>query len=114
MGVNRLFVLLFKNATYRTVHTKYYLPNVEIKDDNILIDGQSVFDETVKNNLRTYDYISKLATGQGHDYMTSCLLDYSYFNKYVKIIAKDLCKQQALDADLKEQIQYSTLILQEI
>ena len=33
--------------------------------------------------------------------MTSCLLDYNYFKKYYKMIAIDLTKQQALDADPK-------------
>ena len=37
-GVNRLSVLSFENTTDRTVHTKYYLPTVEIKDCNIMID----------------------------------------------------------------------------
>ena len=35
------------------------------------------------------------------DYTRSCLLDYNYFNKYYKMIAIDLSKQQALDADPK-------------
>ena len=30
-----------------------------------------------------------------------CLLDYNYFKKYYKVIAIDLSKQQALDADPK-------------
>ena len=38
-------------------------------------------------------------TGQGYDYTTGCLLDYNYFNKYYKLIATDLSKQQTLDAD---------------
>ena len=39
---------------------------------------------------------------QGDVYqITSCLLDYNYFNKYYKMIAIDLSKQQALDADPK-------------
>ena len=50
--------------------------------------------------MRTYDNIGKVATGQGDDYTTSCLLDY-YFNKHYKMIAIDLSKQQALDADPK-------------
>ena len=33
--------------------------------------------------------------------MTGCLLDYTYFKKYYKMIAVDLSKQQALDADPK-------------
>ena len=48
-----------------------------------------------------YDNIRKIATGQGGDYTTGCLLDYSQFKKYQKMIAIDLSKQQALDADPK-------------
>ena len=45
--------------------------------------------------------ISKIATGQGDDYTTGCLLDYIYFNNYYKMIALDLSKQEALDGDPK-------------
>ena len=40
-------------------------------------------------------------TSQGDNYVTTCLLDYNCFNKYFKMIATDLSKQQALDADPK-------------
>ena len=43
--------------------------------------------------------LEKIATGQGDDYTTGFLLDYYYFNKNYKMIAIDLSKQQALDAD---------------
>ena len=92
-GVNRLFVLSFENTTGRTVHTKYYLSTVEIKSYKVLIDGQNFFDQPVKNNLKTYDNIRKIVTGKEHDYKTSCLLDYNYFNKYYKMIAIDFRKQ---------------------
>ena len=59
---------------------------------------KNVFDQPVKNNLRTYENIRKIATGQGDDYTTGCLLDYSHFKSNYKMIAKDLSKQQALDA----------------
>ena len=59
------------------------------------------FDQTVNNNLITYDSIQKIATGQGDDYTTGCLLDYNYFKDYYKIIAIDFSKQQTLDADPK-------------
>ena len=81
-GVNKPFVLSFENTTGRTVHTKYYLPTVEIEDYNHTIDGQNIFDQPVKNNLRTYDNIRKIAIGQGDDYTTACLLDYNYFINY--------------------------------
>ena len=100
-GVNRLFVLSFENENDRTVHTKYYLPTVEIKDYNVMIDGRNFFNQPVKNNLITYDNIRKTATGQGDDYTIGCLLDYNYFNNYYKMIAIGLSKQQALDADPK-------------
>ena len=50
---------------------------------------------------RTYDKIQKIATGQGDDYTTGCLLDYNHFNNYYKMIAIDFKKKQALDADPK-------------
>ena len=52
--------------------------------------------------MRTYYNIRKISTGQGDDYTTGCLLDYNYFNKPYVMIAIELCKQQALDADQKE------------
>ena len=42
-----------------------------------------------------------IATDQGNDYTTGCLLDYAYFRDNYKMIATDLSKQQALDADPK-------------
>ena len=42
-GVNRLFVLSFGNSNDRTVHIKYYLPTVEIKNYNVVIDGKIFF-----------------------------------------------------------------------
>ena len=51
--------------------------------------------------MKTYDNITKIATGQGDDYTTGCLLDYPYFKIYYKLIAIDLSKQQKLDADPK-------------
>ena len=39
------------------------------------------------------------STGQGDDYTTGCLLDFAYFEKNYRLIAADLSKQKALDAD---------------
>ena len=98
-GVNRLFVLAFENDTQRISHSGYYLPDVEIKKYNVMINGENVFDEPIKYNKVTYENIIKNATGQGDDYTTGCLLDYPYFKDSYKMIAIDLSKQQALDAD---------------
>ena len=98
-GVNRLFVLAFENDDDRTSDEQYYLPTIEIKDYNIMINGENIFDQPIKNNKVTDENIRKIATGQGDDYTTGCLLDYPYFTDTYKMIAVDLSKQQALDSD---------------
>ena len=100
-GVDRLFVLSFENGTDREVHTKYFIWNVEIKDYNVIIDGRNFYNQLIKNNLKAYNNIRKIATGQGYDYTTGCLLDYAYFKEHFKLIAIDSSKQQKLDADPK-------------
>ena len=92
--VNRLFVLPFENDDQRTSNKRYYTPNVEIKDCNVMIDGKNFFDQLVLNDKVTYENTRKIALSQGDDYTTSCLLDYTYFKKYYKMIAIDLSKQQ--------------------
>ena len=64
-----------------------------------MIDGKNFFDQPVKNNEVTYENIRKIAAGQGDDYTSGCLLDYIYFKNYYKMIAIDLSKQRAFDAD---------------
>ena len=100
-GVNRLFVLPFKNKTDREVHTKYYLPTEEINDYNVITDWRYFFDQPIKNDFVTYDNIRKIVTGERDDYTTGWLLGYNYFKKDFKLIAVDLSKQQKIDADPK-------------
>ena len=64
-----------------------------------MIDEEKSSKQPVKNYLITYENIQKIATGQGDDYTTGCLLDYNYFKNYFKMIAIDLSKQQELEAD---------------
>ena len=87
----------FENEDQRKSHSTYYLPKVEIKDYNVMIDGKNFFDQPINNNIKTYENIRKIATGKGDDYTTGCLLDYSHFEKNYKMIAMDLSEQQVLD-----------------
>ena len=64
-----------------------------------MINGENFFDQPIKNNKVAYENIRKIATGQGDDYTTGCLLNYQCIKDYYKVIAVDLRKQQALDAD---------------
>ena len=98
-GINRLFVLAFENDDDRTSDEQYYLPTVEIKDYNIMINGENFFVQPIKNNKVTYENIRKIALGQGDDNTTGCFLDYPYLLDAYKMIAADLSRQQALDAD---------------
>ena len=60
---------------------------------------------------KTYENIRKIATGQGDDYTTGCLLDYPCLKNHYKMIAIDSSKQQALDADRRA---IQQIILQQI
>ena len=75
-----------------------------------MIDGKNFFDQPINSDLKTYENIRKIATGQGDDYTTGCLLDYSYFKENYKMIAIDLSKRQALDAYPRgiQQINFTT------
>ena len=58
-GVNRRFVLAFEDDAQRTSNKRYYIPNTEIKDYNVMIDGKNIFDQPVKNDEVTYEIINK-------------------------------------------------------
>ena len=110
--VNRLFVSAFENDAQRASNKIYHLPNVEIKDYNVTIDGKKFFDQPVKNDKITHKNIRKTNTGQGHDYKTCCLLYYACFGNNYKMIATDLSKQQVLEMLILEQ--FNRLILLQI
>ena len=71
------------------------------KGYNVIIVEQNLFDQPVRNDLRVYHKIQKIAIGQGDDYTTCSLLDYLYFKSYYEMITIDISKQQELDADPK-------------
>ena len=94
--------MAFENDVQRASNKRYYIPNVEIKDYNVMADGKNFFDQLVKNDKVTYENIRKIANWPlGDDYTAGCLLDYIYFKNYYKMIAVDISKQQVLDADPK-------------
>ena len=87
-GVNRLFVLSFENEIDRTSHSTYYLPKVEIKDYNVMIDGSNFFDQPINS-----------------------MNNYPYFKENYKMIAVDLSRQNKLDADSRaiQQINFTAI-----
>ena len=79
--VNRLFVLFTRNnaSDNRDSFSHYYVPNVEIKDFNVLVDGKSFFDLRVKNEEEAYEKIIEMSNN--NDYTTGNLLDFDYFKE---------------------------------
>ena len=75
------------------------------KDYNVIIDKLAFFDLLI-NTEEAYEKI--LDISRNNEYTTGNLLDYDYFKKYYKLIAIDLCKQQALQEiqDLIQQINF--------
>ena len=60
---------------------------------------KNLYDQPINDSIKQCDEIRKISTGQGDNYTTGCLLGLAYFEKNCRLIAVDLSKQKALDAD---------------
>ena len=100
-NVSRLFVLSFKNDAAnrdnRASNSTYYLPKVQMKDFNVIIDKKSFFDQPVKIEEEAYEKIIEI--GRNNEYNTGNLLGYEYFKKHYRLIAIDFSKQDELEKD---------------
>ena len=108
-GVRRLFVFAYvvaagaENAEAGIKdNKKYFLPRGEIKNYNVLIDGRNFYDQPINDLIKQYDEVRKVSTGQGDDYTTGRLLNYAYFKVNDRLIAVNVSKQKALEADPRE------------
>ena len=105
-NVNRLFELAYQNADDRQSFSQFYLPNVMVKDYNVIIDKLVFFDLPIKTEEEVYEKIIDIS--RNNEYTTVNLLDYDYFKKHYKLIVIDLIKQQVLqeNEDLIQQINF--------
>ena len=106
-NVNRLFVLAYgQNNNDRQSFSRFYLPNVMVKDYNVIIDKLTFFDLPIRTEEEAYE--KTIDISRNNEYTTGNLLDYDYFKKYYKLIAIDLSKQQVLqeNEDLIQQIDF--------
>ena len=78
---------------------KYFPPRAKIENYNVLIDGGNFYDHPINDLIKQYDKVRTVSAGQGDDYTTGCLLDYAYFKDDYRLIAVDLSKKKALDAN---------------
>ena len=97
-NINRLFVLDFPNEEDRRSFSKYYTPAVEMKDYNVIIDGEPFYEIPIKNKEETCKAITVLI--RSDLVRTGNEFDFDYFSEHNKLIALDLSKQKS---DLKNQ-----------
>ena len=97
-NVNRLFVLAFPNEEDRRSFSKYYIPNVEIKYYNVIIDGEPFYEYQKKDKEETNKAITELTRNDllrtGNEFNFEC------FCEHYRLIAIDLSKKIS---DLKNQ-----------
>ena len=113
-NVNRLFVLAYEVEVdddnnvidNRQSFSNFYLPNIMVKDYNVIIDKLAFFDLPVKTEEEAYEKIIDIS--RNNEYATGNLLHYDYFKNNYKLIAIDLSKQQVLqeNKDLIQQINF--------
>ena len=99
-----MFVLGYNNTTADNKvsvdsYKNNFLPRVKIENFDIEIDGKNFYDQPMNDPIKKFNEVRKISTGRVDDYTTGCLLDFAYFEKNDRLIAADLSKQKALDAD---------------
>ena len=94
-SVNRLFVMAYSREPGqrdRNSQQKYYLPRIDLKKYNVIIDGRDFYDNPIESDIEKYSELKKVMIGKGEDYTTGSLLDFNYFDKHYKLVAADLPK----------------------
>ena len=99
-----MFVLVYSiqdDNARRFKARRYYLPKDIIDNYNVIINGNIFNDQAIDSDIKRYEKIRILSTGQGEDYTTVFLLDYDYISNDYRLIAVDLSRQKELDANPK-------------
>ena len=96
----------------RNGQQKYYLPRIDLKKYNVIIDGRNFYDNPIESDIDKYRELEKVMIGKGEDYTTGSLLDFNYFDKHYRLVAVDLSKQKELDADPRtiQQIEFKYML----
>ena len=115
-GVNRLFLMAHSrvdnNQATRNCQQKYYLPRINLKKYNVIIDGRNFYDNPIESDIEKDRELKKVMIANREDYTTGSLLDYDYFKNNYKLVAADLSKQKELDADPRaiQQIEFKHML----
>ena len=114
-GVNRLIVMAYNRVDgqpTRNRQQKYYLPRIDLKIYNVIIDGRNFYDYPIESDIEKYRELKKVMIGKVEDCTTGSLLDFNYFDKQYKLVAVDLSKQKELDPDPRaiQQIEFKYML----
>ena len=114
-GVNRLFIMAYSREASqpdRNSQQKYYLPRIDLKKYNVIIDGRNFYDNPIESDIEKYRELKKVMIGKGEDYTIGSLLDFNYFLKHYILVAVDLSKQKELDANPRsiQQIEFKYML----
>ena len=114
-GVNRLFVIAYNRVDgqpNRDDQRKCYLPRIDLKKYNVIIDGRNFYVNPIESDIEKYRELKKVMIGKGEDYTTGSLLDFNYFKKHYKLLAVGLYKQKELHADPRaiQQIEFKYML----
>ena len=74
------------------------LKDIIYQNELLIVVMSSSMEKTIDSDIKRYEEIRKLTTGQGEDYTTGCLLDYDYIKNHYRLMAVDLSRQKELDA----------------
>ena len=74
------------------------LKDIIYQNELLIVVMSSSMEKTIDSDIKRYEEIRKLTTGQGEDNTTGCLLDYDYIKNHYRLMAVDLSRQKELDA----------------
>ena len=83
-----------ENTSARYKAFRYHLPRSIIDNYNVIINGKTNYDQPTDSDIKRYEEIRKLTTGQGENYTTGCLLDYKNIKNHYRLIVIDLSRQK--------------------
>ena len=84
-GVNRLVVMAYNRANGQPIRNgprKYYLPRIDLKKYNVIIDRRNFYDNPIESDIEKYRELIKVMIGKGEDYTTGSFFDFNYFDKH--------------------------------
>ena len=92
-----MFVLSYwdeggNGGTYKA--RRYFFQKSVIKNYNVIINGKNFYDQRVDLDIKQYEEIKKLTTGQSEGYTTGYFLNYEYIKNHYRLIKVNLSRQK--------------------